>query len=183
MFEDAPTTFGRSRLPDLLEAFLQAMRHELGANDRKGDWATLEVHRYGQQRVVSQGKPLTTEAMLQSLAYHVAKLAVAIELEHPGAIREYCADVANEAMIVADLAGVVGHAPSEHPTLLMRDVVFHQSIDEVPRAWAEKESDEPSGLSGELMDFAKEFARAAAAAGRTVADNPQFSFHNSVPAG
>ena len=88
------------------EAFIQAMADELRANAEKGDRAGW----------LSAGAPV----MVGEVLYHAGKLALAVRETVSGRppdprtagftlddVREYAADVANCALMVADRAGVL----------------------------------------------------------------------------
>lgn len=78
---------------DTLVPFLAMMRAELHANTRKGDrpgWLTM-----------------APDKGLLEIYWHTAKLSVAVRDGNEAAIREHCADVANMAMMLADVCGVL----------------------------------------------------------------------------
>ena len=81
---------------DTLVPFLALMRKELHANSHKGD-------REGWLR-------MTPKQALEEIRHHEWKLAKAIEGDSTEDIPEYAADVANCAMMVADVCGVLGRA-------------------------------------------------------------------------
>lgn len=81
---------------DTLLPFLALMRKELHANSHKGDrdgWLGM-----------------TSGAALEEVEHHRQKLFYAVSTSNPDAIKEHAADVANCAMMVADVCGVLGRA-------------------------------------------------------------------------
>lgn len=81
---------------DTLVPFLALMRKELHANSQKGDregWLGM-----------------TSGAALEEVEHHWQKLFYAVSTSNPDAIKEHAADVANCAMMVADVCGVLGRA-------------------------------------------------------------------------
>lgn len=81
---------------DTLLPFLGMMRKELNANSGKGD-------RDGWLR-------MTPEQALDEIEHHHAKLIVPVMNRDREAIREHAADVANCAMMLLDVCGVLGRA-------------------------------------------------------------------------
>lgn len=82
---------------DVLLPFLAMMRAELHANAGKGDragWLQMDV-----------------PTALLELFYHMGKLQKAAKKGDAGGVREYTADVANMAMMLADIHGLL----PEHP--------------------------------------------------------------------
>lgn len=82
---------------DVLLPFLAMMRAELHANAGKGDrpgWLQMDV-----------------PTALLELFYHMGKLQKAAKKGDVGGVREYTADVANMAMMLADIHGLL----PEHP--------------------------------------------------------------------
>lgn len=78
---------------DVLLPFLGMMRKELHANSGKGDrdgWLGM-----------------TSGSALEEINHHRDKLWYAVATSNPEAIREHAADVANCAMMVADVCGVL----------------------------------------------------------------------------
>lgn len=78
---------------DVLLPFLGMMRKELHANSDKGDrdsWLGM-----------------TSGSALEEINHHRDKLWYAVATSNPEAIREHAADVANCAMMVADVCGVL----------------------------------------------------------------------------
>lgn len=100
---DAPQKYDETLLP-----FFQLMRRELHANAAKGDrpgWLGMEP-----------------QTCLLEIYWHVSKLSVAVRDGDPERIAEHTADVANMAMMQADIAGVLPafaepQAAAEEPTL------------------------------------------------------------------
>lgn len=84
----APGKYDETLLP-----FLALMRNELHANSHKGD-------REGWLR-------MTLEQALDEIQRHADKLFVPVMNHDREAIREHAADVANCAMMLADIAGVL----------------------------------------------------------------------------
>lgn len=85
----------RQKYDDTLLPFLALMRKELHANSHKGDregWLGM-----------------TLEQALGEIRHHVEKLEVPVLNHDREAIREHAADVANCAMMLADIAGVLAH--------------------------------------------------------------------------
>lgn len=81
---------------DTLLPFLALMRKELHANSHKGDrdgWLGM-----------------TSGAALSEIDHHRKKLVCAVACSNADAIKEYAADVANCAMMLADVCGVLGRA-------------------------------------------------------------------------
>lgn len=78
---------------DTLLPFLALMRNELHANAHKGD-------REGWLR-------MTLEQALGEIRHHADKLIIPVMNHDREAIREHAADVANCAMMLADIAGVL----------------------------------------------------------------------------
>lgn len=77
----------------VLRPFVETMNAELHANAGKGDrpgWLSM-----------------SRETAMLEIYYHVAKLQRAVRDDDPARIREYSADVANMAMMAADIAGVL----------------------------------------------------------------------------
>jgi len=84
---------------ETLLPFLGLMRQELHANSSKGDrpgWLSM-----------------TAETCLLEIYWHVSKLSVAVRDQNPQRIAEHAADVANMAMMQADIAGVLAAAPQQ----------------------------------------------------------------------
>lgn len=78
---------------DTLLPFVGLMRRELHANSAKGDrpgWLAM-----------------TPPVCLLEIYWHVSKLSVAVRDGDPARIAEHCADVANMAMMQADIAGLL----------------------------------------------------------------------------
>lgn len=94
--------FGQQNLGKALTLFALAMEREFTANAQKGDW------KYN----------VTIDEALADLTYHVAKLVIAMQKGNYQAIAEYCADIANGALIVADLHGEIGASGLGRPILL-----------------------------------------------------------------
>lgn len=94
---DADAHSGYLRTPvkydDTLLPFLALMRNELHANSHKGD-------REGWRR-------MTLEQALDEIRHHSDKLIIPVMNHDQEAIREHAADVANCAMMLADIAGVL----------------------------------------------------------------------------
>lgn len=89
---------------DVLIPFLSMMRAELHANAGKGDrpgWLRMDA-----------------KTALLEIYYHLGKLQKATKGGDPDGIREFSADVANMAMMLADICGVL----SEHPSPAAPDV-------------------------------------------------------------
>lgn len=84
---------------DVLVPFVAMMDAELHANAGKGDrpgWLAMD-----------------RKTALLEIYYHVAKLQKAARDDEPARIREYAADVANMAMMLADVCGVLPAAERE----------------------------------------------------------------------
>lgn len=104
---------------DVFAAFVQAMADELRANAHKGDragWLTMN-----EREAVSE------------VLYHAAKLAYAARKFKRGeetaqSVREFAADVANCALMVADVCGVL--EPSGEQQHEQHD---HEQADEADR--------------------------------------------------
>lgn len=79
---------GRVRLDEKMEILNGAMHNELKANEKKGDWAGEDAQQH-----------------VHELLYHAAKLSLAVRFSSKHAVLEYCADVANHALMVIDLVG------------------------------------------------------------------------------
>jgi hypothetical protein len=85
----------RQKYDDTLLPFLALMRKELHANSHKGDregWIRMD-----------------RETAMAEVHWHVKKLGMALEANDTGLISEHAADVANCAMMLADIAGVLAH--------------------------------------------------------------------------
>lgn len=83
---------------DVLIPFLSMMRAELHANAGKGDrpgWLRMDA-----------------KTALLEIYYHLGKLQKATKGGDPDGIREFSADVANMAMMLADICGVLSEQPS-----------------------------------------------------------------------
>lgn len=83
------TTLGK--YADVLTPFVAAMEAELHANSAKGDrpgWLSM-----------------SREVALLEIYWHTAKLSAAVKNNDAALIREYCADVANMAMMLLDVCG------------------------------------------------------------------------------
>lgn len=76
---------------ETFDSFVAAMKHEIAANEWKGGWSEdTPGHR------------------VWEVLYHALKLGLAVMGdEDPILIREFAADVANEAMLTADVAGAL----------------------------------------------------------------------------
>lgn len=70
------------------------MRRELEANVHKGDWLAL-----------------TPEQHEHEVIYHALKLILAARIHDTEAVREYAADVANQAAMLADAHGALDLEP------------------------------------------------------------------------
>jgi hypothetical protein len=82
-----------SKYDDTLLPFLALMRTELHANSAKGDrpgWLAMDRN-----------------SLLLEIYWHVAKLSAACKNNDEPRIAEHCADVANMAMMLADVCGVL----------------------------------------------------------------------------
>ncbi|WP_443190963.1 hypothetical protein [Pseudomonas indica] len=93
---------------DVLMPFLAMMRAELHANAGKGDrpgWLQMDVK----------------DALLE-IFYHMGKLQKAAKKGDIGGIREYSADVANMAMMLADVCGVLPEQALETAPPAAQDV-------------------------------------------------------------
>lgn len=78
---------------EVLAPFLNMMNAELHANSGKGDrpgWLAMD-----------------RKTALLEIFYHLAKLQKATKDDDLAGIREYAADVANMAMMLADICGVL----------------------------------------------------------------------------
>lgn len=74
-------------------SFANSMYAELTENVEKGDrngWKSCEV-----------------EFMLQEVEYHLEKLRTAVEKDDSEKIKEHAADVANNALMVADIKNII----------------------------------------------------------------------------
>lgn len=76
----------------IVEGFSELMRHELNANEHKGDWTEA-----------------TNNHRIYEVFYHALKLAFAVNSSEVNKtyVRELAADVANEAMFLADVCGAL----------------------------------------------------------------------------
>lgn len=82
-----------SKYDEVLKPFVSLMERELHANSGKGDrpgWLAMSAY----------------DCMLE-IYYHAAKLQKAIKDGNGDGIAEYSADVANMAMMVADICGAI----------------------------------------------------------------------------
>lgn len=82
-----------SKYDEVLKPFVSLMERELHANSGKGDrpgWLSMSAY----------------DCMLE-IYYHAAKLQKAIKDGNGDGIAEYSADVANMAMMVADICGAI----------------------------------------------------------------------------
>lgn len=78
--------------PDAIRPeFIAAMRHEINANARKGDWSQFKIN---------------ADDVPAWLGEHVSKLFDAVADGDAIAVREYAADVANIAMKIDECFGV-----------------------------------------------------------------------------
>ncbi len=85
-----------------LDLFLEMMKEQLRANSHKGDWRERVIHQPG-----STDEPLTTAHALVRLEEELRELRVAVEDgQEPGVVLREAADVANFALIVADLYAI-----------------------------------------------------------------------------
>ena len=86
-----------AKYDDTLLPFLANMRHELHQNSGKGDrpgWLTM-----------------SRDTALLEIYWHTAKLSAAVKNNDAALIREHSADVANMAMMLADVCGLFAAAP------------------------------------------------------------------------
>lgn len=84
---------------DVLLPFLKSMEHELHANAKKGDrpsWMQMD-----------------RKTALLEIYYHLGKLQKATSDNDPAGIVEYAADVANMAMMLVDVCGLLAAAPDK----------------------------------------------------------------------
>ncbi|MDV7847759.1 hypothetical protein [Pseudomonas aeruginosa] len=84
---------------DVLLPFLKRMEHELHANAGKGDrpgWLQMD-----------------RKTALLEIYYHLGKLQKATRDNDPAGIVEYAADVANMAMMLVDVCGLLAAAPGK----------------------------------------------------------------------
>ncbi len=84
---------------DVLLPFLKLMEHELHANAGKGDrpgWLQMD-----------------RKTALLEIYYHLGKLQKATRDNDPAGIVEYAADVANMAMMLVDVCGLLAAAPGK----------------------------------------------------------------------
>ncbi|HBO4166788.1 TPA: hypothetical protein L4T92_001382 [Pseudomonas aeruginosa] len=84
---------------DVLLPFLKLMEHELHANAEKGDspgWLQMD-----------------RKTALLEIYYHLGKLQKATRDNDPAGIVEYAADVANMAMMLVDVCGLLAAAPGK----------------------------------------------------------------------
>jgi hypothetical protein len=99
----------RDSLPDRM---VVQMHHELTVNVHKGDWLTL-----------------TPEQHEHEVIYHALKLLLAARASDTESVREYAADVANHAAMLADAHGALdlAHGQGEpgydaHGSDVLRDL-------------------------------------------------------------
>ena len=86
-----------SRFNEVLEPFMALMESELQANTAKGDRpAWLQM---------------TPEQCLLEIYYHVSKLQKAVRDSDRARVAENTADVANMAMMMADICGLLEPKP------------------------------------------------------------------------
>lgn len=105
--------------------FAGRMKTELDRNAYKGDWKKCDVYE-----------------QIDEIMYHTAKLILAVSADKQDAIAEYSADVANHALIVADLMGVLGKPVKSDPAFLgdVTDVEYKEAKDQIAvatDAWRE----------------------------------------------
>jgi hypothetical protein len=85
-----------------LDLFLEMMKEQLRANSHKGDWRERLVHRPGRT-----DEALTTSMALMRLEEELRELRLAVETgQDAGVVLREAADVANFALIVADLYAI-----------------------------------------------------------------------------
>jgi len=115
---------------DVLLPFVALMRAELHANSGKGD-------RPGWLR-------MSTDTCLLEIYYHLAKLQKAVRKEAGNAICEHAADVANMAMMLADICGgleVHATPPANPPEAGVTDEMVERAMTE----WFSDESGRDDG--------------------------------------
>lgn len=123
------------------QRFAQSMREELEANKPKGNWLDADV-----------------DAVVQDLVYHVAKLVIAVQKDDEAAIHEYAADVANEAMIVADIKGVINIYPSPKP-ILLNEVLGIPATENHDLKFSAIDSGDGPNFKADLVEVADNFIK------------------------
>ena len=85
-----------------LDLFIEMMKEQFRANSHKGDWRERTVHHPG-----GTDEPVTTAHALMRLEEELRELRLAVETgQEPGVVFREAADVANFALIVADLYAI-----------------------------------------------------------------------------
>jgi hypothetical protein len=85
-----------------LGPFIEVMKDQFRANSHKGDWRERSIHRPG-----GTDLPVTTGHALERLEGELRELRLAVETgQDPGVVLREAADVANFALIVADLYAI-----------------------------------------------------------------------------
>src|SRR5437764_12892152 len=85
-----------------LDLFIEMMKEQFRANAHKGDWRERVIHHPG-----GTDEPVTTGHALMRLEEELRELRVAVETgQEPGVVFREAADVANFALIVADLYAI-----------------------------------------------------------------------------
>jgi hypothetical protein len=82
-----------------LDPFIEVMKEQLRANAHKGDWRERTIHHPG-----GHDEPVTTAHALVRLQEELRELKLAVDMgQEPEVVAREAADVANFALIVADL--------------------------------------------------------------------------------
>jgi hypothetical protein len=82
-----------------LDSFIEVMKDQFRANAHKGDWRERTIHHPG-----GTDEPVTTTHALVRLREELRELQLAVETgQEPEVVAREAADVANFALIVADL--------------------------------------------------------------------------------
>jgi len=85
-----------------LDLFIEMMKEQFRANSHKGDWRERKLHHPG-----GTDQPVTTAHALMRLEGELRELQLAVETgQEPGVVLREAADVANFALIVADLYAI-----------------------------------------------------------------------------
>jgi hypothetical protein len=85
-----------------VDLFVEVMKEQFRANSHKGDWRERTVHYPGRT-----DEPLTIAHVLMRLEEELRELRLAVETgQEPEVVFREAADVANFALIVADLYAI-----------------------------------------------------------------------------
>jgi hypothetical protein len=85
-----------------LDLFIATMKEQFRANSHKGDWRERKLHHPG-----GTDEPVTTSHALMRLEEELRELRLAVETgQEPRVVFREAADVANFALIVADLYAI-----------------------------------------------------------------------------